>query len=133
MAEERPRLFLTYSHDDNEAGNFDWAVQELEKAGVQVEYDEIVLVPGRRLWPQIENRILEPSLKGWGILLTSTSLQSQACLEELEYARLRAMNSKGEEFPLIGLGDRGAAAEIPLAIRARLYIDLKDPTWHRKV
>jgi len=129
----KPRIFLTYSHEDNETGDFDWVVEELTRTSVDVEYDEVVLIPGRKLWPQIEKRILAPGLHGWGILLTVNSLKSPACMEELEYARLRALNQRGEEFPLIGLVDRVPEQEIPLAIRTRLYIDFADPDWTERV
>lgn len=127
------RFFLTYAHDDNETGNFDWVVQELEQQGVNVQYDEVILIAGKKLWPQIETSILDTELDGWGILLTANSLNSLACMEELEYARLRALNEHGKEFPLIGLVDRVPGNAVPLAIRARLYVDLTDRNWVEKV
>ena len=133
MSSEKRQIFLTYSHEDNEKGDFDWVVQELEQEGVSVRYDEVIIIPGRKLWPQLESSILTPDLDGWGILLTGNSLQSRACMEELEYARFRALNERGREFPLIGLVDRVPADVIPLAIKTRLYIDLADPSWVEKV
>lgn len=131
--QEKSRLFISYAHADNEQQDFDWVVQEIEKAGADVEYDDRVVIIGQRLWPQIEARILSPDTNGWGILLTPQSLQSQACIEELEYARLRALTQRDWQFPLIGMVHGIAAADVPPAIRARLYVSLKDPNWAERV
>jgi hypothetical protein len=130
---KRPRIFITYAHADDAQQDFQWVVQQVETAGAEVEYDDRVLVVGQRLWPQIEARILEPGLDGWGILLTPSSLASAACMEELEYARVRALSQRSLQFPLIAMVHDVPAEEIPLGIRSRLYVSLQDPHWPRRV
>ena len=127
------RLFLSYAHADDAEGDFAWAVSRLEKAGLEVVYDTRVLVAGRSLWPQIEKALLDPRLDAWGWLLTPSGLRSAGCREELEYARLRMLNHRGDEFPLIGLVDRVPADQIPLAIQSRLYVDMRSPDWVDRV
>lgn len=129
----RPRIFLSYAHGDNEQGDFRWVAQELTRVGADVEYDERVLVVGQRLWPQIEQRILDPTLRGWGILLTRNSMASQSCMEELEYARLRTLTDRNWQFPLIGLVHEVPVNELPPAIRTRLYVSMRDPDWAQRV
>jgi len=40
-------LWITYSWADNEEGDFDYLVQELEKAGIPALYDKIALGLGK--------------------------------------------------------------------------------------
>jgi len=41
-------LWITYSWADNDEGDFDYLIQELEKAGIPAICDKIALVPGRK-------------------------------------------------------------------------------------
>ena len=50
-------LWITYAWADNDEGDFDYLVNQLEDAGVPAIYDKIALVPGQRLWEQIAARI----------------------------------------------------------------------------
>jgi hypothetical protein len=126
-------LWITYAWVDNEEGDFNYLVQELEKAGIHTLYDRISLVPGRRLWAQISERITSHPLSGWGYLLTSNSLASLACQEELSYALKRALATKGNEFPLIGLLHKVSIHDVPMALRVRLCVDLTNPDWIEEV
>ncbi len=133
MGTPKRKLFLTYARLDDAEGDFSWLVQRIERAGLDVLFDDRVVVPGRRLWPQIEAAIVDEGTDAWGWLLTPNSVSREACREELEYARLRTLNARGEGFPLIGLVDRVPAEQLPLAIRSRLYVDLKAPQWVDRV
>lgn len=126
-------LWITYAWADNEEGDFDFLVQELGRAGIAAVYDKIALVPGRRLWSQIGKKISEEPLSGWAYLITPDSLQSAACQEELSYALQRALETKGEEFPLIGLLHNVSIRDVPVALRARLCINLSNPDWIEEV
>lgn len=126
-------LWITYAWVDNEEGNFDFLAQELRQAGVPVGYDKIALVPGRRLWPQIAARISTDPLAGWAYLLTPNSLTSPACQEELTYALQRALETRGDEFPLIGLLHRVSIRDVPLALRVRLCVNLANPDWIEEI
>lgn len=84
-------LWITYAWQDNDEGDFDYLVAELADVGVTATYDKIALIPGRRLWTQIANRITTDALSGWAYLVTSASLDSPACQEELAYALDRAL------------------------------------------
>lgn len=126
-------LWITYAWADNEEGDFDFLVQELTQAGVPAKYDKIALVPGRRLWAQIADRISSDSLSGWAYLLTENSLASAACQEELSYALQRALETRGEEFPLIGLLHGVSIRDVPVPLRIRLCINLANPDWTEEV
>ncbi len=122
-------LWITYAWSDNDEGNFDFLVQQLGKVGVVARYDKIALVAGRRLWTQIADRIATDPLSGWAYLLTRASLASPACQEELSYALQRALESKGEGFPLIGLLHGVSIRDVPLPLRVRLCVNLASPDW----
>jgi hypothetical protein len=122
-------LWLTYAWADNDEGDFDYLVQVLDSAGIVTLYDKIALVPGRRLWPQIADRICSTPLAGWAYLVTPNGLASSACREELSYALQRALEAKGEEFPLIGLLHNVSIRDVPVALRVRLCINLANPDW----
>jgi len=126
-------LWITYSWADNDEGDFDYLIQELEKAGIPAIYDKIALVPGRKLWTQIAKKISEELLAGWAYLITPQSLLSAACQEELGYALQRALETQGEEFPLIGLLHQVSIRDVPLALRIRLCINLANPDWVEEI
>lgn len=126
-------LWITYGWDDNDEGDFDYLVQELASAGVPATYDKIALVPGKRLWEQIGTRIMEDPLSGWSYLVTPAGLASAGCREELSYALQRVLETKGEEFPLIGLVHQVSFDDVPLALRVRLCVDLNAPNWKEQV
>ncbi len=126
-------LWITYAWADNDEGDFDYLRQELEKAGIAAIYDKRALVPGRRLWEQIADEIIKKPLSGWAYLVTRHSLNSQACREELAYALQRALQTKGDEFPLIGLVHEVGFDDVPPALRVRLCIDLKSHDWIEQV
>lgn len=126
-------LYITYAWVDNEEGDFDYLVQELRKVGVPTLYDKIALIPGRRLWAQIADRISSDPLSGWASLITRNSLASPPCQEELSYALLRTLETKGKEFPLIGLLHSVSVRDIPSALKVRLCVNLADPDWTEQV
>ena len=127
----RPKLWMTYAWEDNSGGNFDFLIAELEGAGVDATFDKIALVPGKRLWEQIADRIEDPELDGWAILLTEESIKSAACMEELAYALDQALHR--EDFPLLGLVHQVSIEEVPAALRVRLLIDLRNSGWPEQV
>ena len=88
---------------DNEQRDFDYLTQTLADIDIQARYDRVTLVPGRDLWQQIGQQIVEEPLDGWAYLPTPASIVNQRCREELTYALGRALNSRGRDFPLIGL------------------------------
>jgi hypothetical protein len=126
-------LWITYAWADNNDGDFDFLVQELGRAGVLARYDKIALIPGRKLWTQIADRISSDPLSGWAYLVTPSSLASLACQEELSYALQRALESHGEEFPLIGLLHNVSILDVPLSLQVRLCINLANPDWIEEV
>jgi hypothetical protein len=122
-------IWLTYAWIDNDEGDFDYLVQMLEKAGIPALYDKIALIPGRKLWSMIADKISNQPLSGWAYLLTPNSLASNACQEELSYALQRTLETKTEEFPLIGLLHGISIRDVPLPLRVRLCINLANPDW----
>jgi len=126
-------LWITYSWADDAEGDFSYLVEELKTVGVEATYDRVALIPGRRLWEQIGDRILNSPLSGWAYLLTPRSLESQPCREELAYALDRALKEKGKEFPLLGLLHRVPIDEVPPALRVRLCVSLASPDWKEEI
>lgn len=122
-------LWITYAWADNDEGDFDFLVQELAKAGVVAVYDKVALVPGRRLWPQVASQISSERLSGWAVLITPNSLASKPCQEELSYALQRALETRGDEFPLVGFLHNVSIRDVPLALRVRLCVNLAGPNW----
>ena len=126
-------LWITYAWADNDEGDFDFLVQQLGNAGVPAKYDKIALIPGRKLWEQIAARISSDPLAGWAYLLTPASLASPACQEELAYALQRALENRGSEFPLIGLLHGVSIRDVPVPLRVRLCVNLRNPDWIEEV
>ncbi len=122
-------LWITCAWADNTEGDFDYLVTELNRGGVTAKFDRIALIPGQRLWEQIAGSIASDDLGGWSYLLTPHSIASQPCLEELAYAIDRTLSKKGAGFPLIGLLHGVPISAVPAALRVRLCVDLKSPTW----
>ena len=128
------RLWLTYAWKDNEDKDVDFIIQELDKADIEVRFDRRQIIPGRRLWPQIGGFITDPrECDAWSILLTANSLKSEACIEELCYALDRALDAKGETFPVFALLHQIAPKDMPPALKSRLAISLEDQDWVERV
>lgn len=128
------RLWLTYAWKDNEEDDVDHVVAELRAGGIEVNLDRVHIVPGRRLWAQIDQGIMDPATSAWAIYVTENSLRSEPCQEELAYALDRALRSRGSEFPLIGLFPGAMDRElIPSAIATRLYVNLRENDWVQQV
>lgn len=128
------KLWLTYAWKDNQDQDVDHVVEELRRVGLDVAFDRAHIIPGQRLWPQIDKGISDPQTDGWAILATENSLSSEPCLEELAYALDRALRTRGAEFPLIGIFSAPIdRALIPSAIATRLYVNLRQSNWARLV
>jgi len=127
------RLWITYAWADNVEGDFDYLVQELGRVGVDARYDKVELIPGRHLWEQIGDRIVSGPFDGWAYLITPNSVNNKHCREELGYALLRALDERGEDFPLIGLIHQVDMAEVPPSLRIRLCVNLASPDWKEQI
>ncbi len=128
-----PSLWITYAWADNVEGDFDYLVQRLSAAGVRATYDRVALIPGQHLWTQLGARICSDALAGWAYLITPASLNSRPCQEELAYALQRAMDSKDETFPLIGLLHNVSIRDVPPTLRVRLCVNLANPDWIEEI
>jgi hypothetical protein len=87
------KLWLTYAWKDNQDQDVDHVIEELKKVGLEVVFDRVHLIPGQKIWPQIDQAISDPSISGWAIFATANSFSSEACLEEL------ALRTRGGDFP----------------------------------
>jgi hypothetical protein len=129
----KKKLWLTYAWKDNEDKDIDFIVQELDKAGIDVRFDRRNLVPGQRLWTQIGGAITDPAeCDAWGIILTANSVGSESCIEELSYALDRALNAKGDKFPIFALLHDVSAKSLPPVLKIRLCIPLGNNDWVRQ-
>jgi hypothetical protein len=128
-------IWLTYAWDDNRQGDVDYIIQELTNYGVAVNFDRRNIRAGLRLWDQIEDFIQNGEhCDAWVLYATQNSLVSEACREEFTYALDRALHSRGDTFPLIGLFPESVdVALIPAAIRTRLYVNLTEPNWKERI
>lgn len=128
------KLWLTYAWKDNQDQDVDHIIAELRAKGLEVRYDRVQLLAGRRLWDQIDQAINDPTTAAWAMLVTPNSLQSEPCQEEIAYALDRTLRSRGHAFPLIGIFpseiDRTL---IPSALATRLYVNLRDPEWAQQI
>jgi hypothetical protein len=128
------KLWTTYAWNDNEEGNFEYIMQELNAFGISTEYDKVALIPGQRLWSQISEKINSSETTGWAFLITPNSLNSEPCLEELYYALNRALETKSNNFPIIGLVTSGVSFnDIPTALKIRLCVSLTNPNWKEQI
>lgn len=130
------KVWLTYSWHDNKDKDVDFIVQELEDAGLEVHLDRRDIVAGIRLWDQIADKISDSKVcDAWVFLVSHNSLASEACREELAYALDRALDFRGENFPLIGLvyGPYTPDMQIPKALKVRLYVQMTDEQWKQRV
>lgn len=129
------KLWLTYAWKDNEEQQVDYIVNQLRLAELDVGFDRAHLVPGQRLWSQLDGAISDPQRSdAWAIYATKNSLSSEPCLEELAYALDRALRTRGQRFPIIGIfAEALDRSLIPSAIASRVYVDLRDPNWAEKV
>lgn len=95
-------LWITYCWEDYKNGDVEFIAQELEKIGVSVKLDRWNIQAGKRLWEQIDKFISHPNeCDAWAIIATQNSLGSEPCKEEVAYALDRALNTRGQTFPLI--------------------------------
>jgi TIR domain len=133
--EPKRKLWLTYAWVDNEQADIDFIVHQLTAAGIEVHIDREQLIAGHRLWNQIGQHIEDPKHSdAWAFALSKHSLESEACQEELAIALDRALRSRGDAFPLIGIFlEPIDPALVPPAIRTRLYVALDDKDWARRV
>jgi len=127
--------WLSYAWDDNKSKDVDFTAQELKAAGLNIRLDRWNIQAGRRLWDQIEGFIQDPSKSdAWVLYATQNSLGSEPCREEFAYALDRALSSRGNTFPVIGLFSGPVDKDlIPAAIRTRLYVSLTDPDWKERI
>jgi hypothetical protein len=129
------KLWLTYCWKDNEDLDVDYIVQELGKAGLAVKLDRRQLQTGRRLWEQIDAGITKPeNSDAWAIVVSKHSLDSQPCREEIAYALDRALDARGNTYPLMGIFVEHIDRDlIPSAIRTRLYVTLESDEWVERI
>lgn len=132
---QKKSVWLSYAWEDNEGKDVDFLAQELEKSGLEVKLDRWNLTAGKRLWEQIEYFIDNPSESdAWILYATQASLGSQACKEEYAYALNRALENRGEDFPVIALFPAPVDSNlIPAGIKTRLYVSLTDPEWKERI
>jgi len=135
MSGETKVLWLTYAWQDNQDGDVDFVAQELLASGLTVKLDRWNLKAGLRLWEQIGEQISNPAFSdAWLLYATQSSLGSEACKEEYAYALDRALNARGELYPVIALFPSTIDTDlIPPGIRTRLFVSLTDPEWKERV
>ena len=129
------KIWFTYARDDNEDGAVDCCVQELIRCGLDVKYDRVTLDAGKRIWEQIDTHITGPDRSdAWVIYATQASMTSEACREEYEYALGRALDNRGNGYPVIALFqatiDLGV---LPAGLRTRLCVSMSDTDWKERI
>jgi hypothetical protein len=128
-------LWLTYAWIDNADRDVDFVAQQLADAGIEVKIDRWNLEAGRRLWDQIDSFIRDPARSdAWAMYATENSLRSEKCQEEYAYALDRALDTRGGDFPIVGIFPGSVASDlIPAGIKTRLYVSTADADWVERV
>lgn len=128
-------IWITYAWADNQYNDVDYVAQELGHTGLTVKLDRWNLGTGRRLWEQIESFICNPNQSdAWLFIATNNSLTSEPCKEEFAYALDRALNSRGDVFPVIALFlTHIDPSLIPAGFRTRLHVSITDPDWKERI
>jgi len=128
-------IWITYAWDDNKDRDVDYCVQELVKAGLEVKLDRWNLGAGKRLWEQIQQFIQNPLFSdGWLLYATQSSLGNEKCKEEYAYALDRALEKRGDDFPIIALFPASVDVTlIPAGIKTRLFVSITDPDWKERI
>lgn len=128
------KVWITYAWTDNDERDVDFIIQQLDETDLEVKFDRRNLVPGQRLWTQIAEHITNPDeCDAWGIVLTSDSIASPGCIEELSYALDRALQRNSDGFPIFALLHGISARDVPPALRIRLCIVLENSDWVSQV
>lgn len=112
-----PRAFVSHSHDDKAIAG-DLALR-LRGLGVDAWVDKWEIRPGDSLI----QKIFEEGIKGckvFLILLSKSSVQSKWVREELDVAMVRRLDGATRVVPVLL-----EHCEIPMALRALLWIDLQ--------
>lgn len=124
------KVWLTYAWKDNEDEDVNFVISQLKASGLDVMYDRRQIIPGQRIWPQIDSLISKTSVDAWVYYVTENSLKSQPCIEELNYALHEALSARGEGFPLIGLIPSHYDMQLlPKALSTRLCVSLRESDW----
>jgi hypothetical protein len=129
------KVWITYAWEDNKDSDVDFIAQELMKSGLEVKLDRWNIGAGKRLWEQIEKFICKPEeTDTWIFYATQNSLGSEPCKEEYSYALDRALKSREDTFPIIGLFSKSIDENlIPAGIKTRLFVRLTDPDWIERI
>ncbi len=128
-------VWITYAWADNQSQDVDFIARELERAGLNVKLDRWNLEAGKRLWEQIEGYIRRSDQSdAWLLIATQNSLTSEPCKEEFAYALDRALQSRGDTFPVIALFLTHIDPElIPKSIATRWHVSITDPDWKERI
>ncbi len=131
----KPKLWLTYAWLDNQDSEIEYIANKIESKNIDVYIDKEKLEAGKRLWPQIDKFISNPSeTDAWALFVTKNALESQPCQEELCWALDRALRLRGADFPLIGIFKEPIDRDLlPSALATRLHVYLSDPNWLERV
>ena len=98
------RIWLTYAWKDNEDRQIDYVIGSLKSQKLEVGYDRARLIPGQRLWPQLDAAISDPNLDAWAIYATKESLNSEpSALRNLLTLWTALSGFRGASFPIIGI------------------------------
>lgn len=125
------KVWITYSWADNKDSDVEFIAQQMREKGFEVRMDRWEISAGKRLWEQIDKFISNSDESdAWIFFATQNSLGSEPCKEEFAYALERALSSRSENFPLIGLFPSAVEKElIPAGLSTRLYVSLEDRDW----
>jgi hypothetical protein len=128
------RLWLTYVCRDQLEDAFDDLIHQLDQTNLDVRYDLRQIIPGQRLWYQIGRHITNPKeCDAWGILLTTQSIASKLCVDEIEYALAWAQESTNDTFPIFFLLHHVDPKDIPTSLKMVFAISTKDRNWLGRV
>ncbi len=114
----RPKVFLSYSHDDRDTA--EKIAKDLLLNGIDVWFDKWEILPGDSLI----QKIFEEGLSGANafiILISKNSVESKWVKQELDTAFIKRIEGITRIIPLI-IGD----AKIPIALSSLKWINLNE-------
>lgn len=129
----KKKLWVSYAWADNSSGQVDLLISRLG-THLEVGIDRTNLIPGQHLWEQIAEQVTQREHSdAFAVVVSSASLASKACAEEIAYALDRTLKERGLAYPIIGLLQADVrAGHLPPVLSTRLCISLTDPYWVEK-
>jgi len=100
------KLWVTYAWVDNQHKDVDFIIGQITSLDIDVKFDRASIIPGRRIWESAGQIISDPEqCDAWAMVVSSNSLASLPCTEELYLAVDQVLSHRGS--PSISFAPHG--------------------------